>query len=267
MQSTDGSIPRARPAWPWLLGCQLVVAAALLLAWRATASPAKHDRGSQDPDASDERILALEPALAARDLDAALVINRRAGRALLAQDESRTASFLSLTASAAGLISSGVDFSEVGTDLPAVSAVDVQVELLGDAYDLPVFLDGLHRQSAIGRVAGVAAVIEPGGAARAWVVVRYHRPNLPDLDQLAQRATRAVPDASPQAQALLGKAALLAAWRDFAAHAQARADAAEAVRTRLGRELAPGLVQLRIVGGSLTWSPASGLDVQPLAEP
>jgi len=250
----------AAPAWPTLIGVQLVVVAVLVGAgWRAgVASEVRHTP-------LETQVLDLDPAAAAPAVDAALARQQRRARALLPTDESRTKSFLSLMASAAGLDLLRSEWT-VAPDAawPGVLDADLRVELTGDAFDLPSFLDGLHRQSAAVRVRAVAVSVAPGGAARAAAVLRYHRPVDGDAElEVARQVARTVPAATDPAQDLLARAADLARWRHFAEHSDARAAASELTRQRLARELPAALVAVRTSGGEVHWSAGAGAVATP----
>ncbi|NOY26876.1 MAG: hypothetical protein GXP62_13475 [Oligoflexia bacterium] len=244
-----------RAAWPILSAINLAIAATLFCVWLWTdwsggAGKALFDRASS-----------LDMAQAADALAAAEDDGRRAARALMPEDQGRTASFLSLTASAAGLQTTAVDFSVAAEGLPCCDAVDASIDLQGDIFDLPIFLDGLHRQAALGQVMGLAALVEPGGTARARVVVRYLRPHLPDPADIARRSVATAPDSAWSSLWL--RAATVAAWRDAAQVAEARSAVVTQTQRRLLHELPAGLAGLRLSGGSLRWTAKTGLVTTP----
>ncbi len=263
MQARDSMLPAALPAWPTLLGIQLVLAAVLVGAWwRVGAGP----RIERTP--LEAQVLALDPDQARQAVDAALRSEQRAARALMPDQESRTKSFLSLTAAAAGLELVRSSWSaQAEPDLPGVIAADLRVEVRGDGYGLPAFLDGLHRHSATVRVRAVAVSVEPGGRVQALVDLRYHRPTPPQPDLVADRVARTVPAATPASRQLLADAGEAARWRAFASHAALRSAAGEDARARLARELPAGLVATRLAGGTVSWSPAAGLQVDARPQP
>lgn len=255
MQAGERTTAAPAPAWPSLVGIQLVLAALLAGAWWLSGGgPAVE----QTP--LEAQVMGLEAAPARQALDAALVEARRTGRGLLPADETRTRSYLSLAASAARLRLTGVDFQAEAAGPGPAQVVVARVGVAGDALDLPVFLDGLHRQSALARVDGVAAWVQPGGQAQAWVILRFHRPVLPDAAALQGRVERTVPSAREETRDLLAEAGTVAAWRAFAAEVEGRAQASDTHRQRLLRELPAGLVGAWRHGGRLTWTPTAGLE-------
>lgn len=250
MEATERTGLARAPAWPTLLGVHLVVLAVLAGAWWRGGAGA-----STRPSPTQAQVLAIPPAQATV-VAKALASQQRSARALVAGDERRVRSFLSLTAAAAGMQLLDARF-EARASAPGGVAQPVVawLDLSGDAFDLPVFLDGLHRQAALVRVDGVVCAVRPGGQARARVLLRFHRPVLPDAAALGDRVDRTAPTASDAARAALLAAGELAAWRAFAATEPARAELAARHRSRLQQELAPALVAAWRDGGPVRWSP------------
>jgi len=263
MQAHDGTLRIAAPAWPSLLGLQLVLAALLVGAWWHADEAAGL---VQTP--VEAQVLDLDASATAPSVDAALSRARRSARALTEADQSGASSFLALTASAADLQVVGLQIHAASPAQAAVpgtaTPVDVELRLRGDAFDLPVFLDGLHLQAPTVRVRALAAAVAPGGATEARISLQAWRPVLPAADELLARVQRTVPAAGPETRTVLARAGQLRAWRAFAAGTPARAVAAEQVRARLLRELPAGLVAARASGGRVSWSPATGLEVRRL---
>lgn len=252
MQATERTRVGLAPAWPTLAGVHLVVLAVLLGAWWRGTDGAPARRSPLET-----QVLALEAA-DGQAVHEALVSQRARARALLAEDEGRTRSYLSLTAAAAGMQLARVHFAAEPVAADRVTQpVAAWLELRGAVYDLPVFLDALHRQTALVRVDGLTGVVRPGGQAELRVLLRYHRPALPDREALGDRVARNAPTAAAAEREVLLQAAELQAWRAFAGTAAARDRIASSHRQRLLQELPALLVSAGAEGGRVTWSAAA----------
>lgn len=251
MEVTERTRVGPAPAWPTLMGVHLVVLAVLVGAWWRGSDGTTVRRGP-----TEARIHELAPG-AGQAVEQAVAQARRTARALPAGDERRVKSFLSLTAAASGLELTEARFEAERPVTAGALPIAAWLELRGDAYDLPVFLDGLHRQASLVRVDGVVCRIAPGGQADARVLLRFHRPVLPDATALGDRVDRTAPTAPPSSRAALLAAGELAAWRAFAATEPARAALAASHRARLQRELPAALVAAWSGGGTVTWAPGS----------
>lgn len=257
MRVQEQSMSGALPAWPTLVGLQLVLAALLAGASWRLSGPLEV---AHTPLETRALTVDLEPA--ARAIAEARASSRREGRALLATEQNRATTFLALTAAAADLEDRGIQWSAPVPATPGAEAVGVRVAMAGDVFDLPVFLDGLHRQSATVRVRALAVSVAPGGACEAWIELLYHRATEPDAGEIEALVARALPASDAALRALLVQAGGLAGDRAFAQDVQARATAAAEVRARLQRELPAALVAAREHGGRVSWSPQSGVTLR-----
>ena len=239
------------PAWPTLLGVQIVAIALLAgTAWRFVP----HRFGA--PDDLDRRLLALDVDASIASLDVAIDRARHAG-ALLPEAEGQERSFLSLLARGTDLDPGPIVLSaEPSGDGPV--GVRASLQLSGDAYALPAFIDGLHRQHATAVLESVDAELAPGGAAQATIAVRFFRPAELQTDWVADRLALRHPGAG-KAAPVLERAAELAAWRQVAAADVEQRTVAAGLRVRIAKELPAALVRLRRTGGAVRWTPTDGL--------
>ncbi len=241
------------PAWPTLLGLQLVVVGALV------GVQLRIEPSGPEPAPLEEQLIALDLPASEAALSSALE-SVAESRALPLGSERRAQSFLSLAAHGAELDVVGVDLV-VAPPSQGLSHVDATVEVRGDLYDLPVFVDGLHHQTAIVLVEGLAVEGAAGGEMTARLIVRYLRPDAGNTDWIDARLVNGAPGAD-SAGPVLSQAATLLAWRQF----EARLPSYEVERdTRwesLMRELPAALIGLREQGGNIRWSPEEGLRVR-----
>ncbi|MCB9779084.1 MAG: hypothetical protein H6742_11015 [Alphaproteobacteria bacterium] len=247
------------PAWPTLLGIQLVVIATLSGAWwRTSQGPSVAARTPLEEGLMTLPVAELSPAVSD-----SLERTRRSARALAAGEEPAVERFLGLSAGAADLVLAGVEWREpvAVPDAPDVLAVDCELRVVGDAYALPVFIDLLFRQSALPQLRAVVAGVRPGGAMDARLVLRFHRPAAVAGDPASDRVERLVPAADPGVGPLMDDARELSRWRRQAAHRPALEDASRALRDRAARQLPGALVSLWDRGGTVRWSAVDGLSV------
>ena len=131
------------PAWPVLGGLQLLMLIGLTTALIFTLPPRLAP--------VEERLAGLDLAQATTDVEAA-IHTADSGRALLADDEQRTTMFLQLLSQAAELQLHSIQLTP-GLREEALQTVDAVMELSGDPYNLPIFLDPSH---ALGYAYGIA---------------------------------------------------------------------------------------------------------------
>lgn len=241
------------PAWPTLVGIQLVTVGALLGVFYGFQPRAP------EPPPIEEQLVALDLPASQAALEAALVEVPRS-RALPLGRETRARSFLSLAAQAAALELVGLGLA-VAPAARGLSHVDATVEVRGDLYDLPVFVDGLHRQSALVLVEGLAVDSDGGGPMTARLIVRYLRPDAGDGAWIEERLQTAAPGAD-RAAPVLQQAASLLAWRQFEGQLPALEVERDRRWTDLTEALPAGLIGLRERGGRLRWSPEEGLVIR-----
>lgn len=184
----------------------------------------------------------------------------RPGLALTEERERAVRSFLSIAGNAAGLKVLGLRF-EPGIPsegrVPVVAALDA----LGDPFRLPILLESVHRQQALGVVERLSVqVAEPGGTARMQVRVRFQRPVPADPAWIEARLSELAPDAQGTRQTL-ELALEVATWRAFQQSSLADARRAREIRSRLLVGLAVPLQQVRTDGGRLLWTPEDGVTI------
>ncbi len=129
------------------------------------------------------------------------------------------------------------------------------LSLAGDPYNLPIFLDGLHRQRALNHVVSLEG--RGGLIGQFQVRVRYYRPAAPDTGWVAPRLAAEEPEHAAAA-ALLEQAAWLSVWRRFQWEERGLVERAGRIRARVSRELAAPLITVRAGGGSLYWDAEQG---------
>ena len=176
-------------------------------------------------------------------------------------DVLRVTSFLALAGQAAGLSVDDVRIEPVEGGPHGAEAVEAVIDLSGDLYDLPIFVDGAHRQQAMGALQTLAFDVQPGGRAQGRVRFRYHRPLFWDTDWIGPRLALAAPGVASAAP-VLESAASLIAWRDFNAGEEVRNTTAMKARARAARELPPNLVDLRARGGRFVWDAEAGIAIR-----
>ena len=252
------SVAQAKtPAWPTLLGVQVLVVLALgATAWKA------HRTARVDHPAVERRLAELNVLSATAALDQALGQVENAA-ALTASDVLRVTSFLSLAGQGAGLSVKDVRIETVAVNpqVPGAQPVEAVIDVSGDVYDLPIFLEGTHRQRVRGTLQSLAFDVAPGGAMHGQVRIRYLRALTPDVAWIGERLSVAAPGAV-MATRVLERAAELQSWRVFnAGDAERRQDAIQA-REQAARELPPNLVILRESGGRFLWDVDAGMTIR-----
>jgi hypothetical protein len=246
-----------RSALPTLLGVQALVVAVLGMMFIGASS----DRDLK-VTSLERRLLALDVPHATAAINIALT-QVHSDVALEDADVLRVTSFLALAGQAAGLTVEDIRIEPIsGVDVSAgVEVVEAVITVSGDLYDLPIFVDGAHRQRAMGALQSLAFDVKSGGVARGVVRFRYHRPMFWDTDWIGPRLDLATPGVA-SATSVLVEAAALIAWRDFNESARQRNERALMARSRAARELPPNLVELRKTGGRFVWDADAGLELR-----
>ncbi len=257
MEETLPKTPTGTPAWPTILGIQGIVL--LSLAWVTVGQMGEPEVKVTEVE---RRLLAIDIPRASSSVSA-LLTAERSETALEDLDVLRVTSFLALAGQAAGLKVDDIVIEPVpGVDAPiGVEVVEAVIDLSGDLYDLPIFVDGAHRQRAMGALQSLAFDVRPGGRAQGRVRFRYHRPMFWDTDWIGPRLQLAAPGVAT-ATPLLEDAADLIAWREFNASDATRTDRAMRARARAARELPPNLVDLRSTGGRFVWDADAGIAIR-----
>ncbi len=243
------------PAWPTLLGVQGLVIFGLAVGFVSAT-------GAREVEVSEveQRLLAIDVPRAEAALKAALG-QQEMGKALKDSDILRATSFLALSGQAAGLSVDDVTFEPVAVDANGAEAVEAVIDLSGDIYDLPIFVDGAHRQRAMGALQTLAFDVKPGGQARGRVRFRYHRPQFLETEWIGPRLALAAPGVAHATPALEAAASLIA-WRAFNQGEPDRTQRAMQARARAARELPPNLVDLRASGGRFVWDAEAGIVIR-----
>ena len=243
-------------AWPTLVGVQgLVVLALAVVGWRAVSRPAP-------------TLPPIEGRLQAMDVPRSLaavnwaIEQAESDAALMEDDVLRVTSFLALTADGAGLDVDDIRVTrKTQTDMVGLDTVEAAIELEGHVFDLPIFLEGVHRQRVVGRLQSLAFDVEPGGKMRGQARIHYHRPRVDDTTWVGERLAVAAPG-SDAAVPVLERAAVLAGWKAFAHATVVRNEQSMQARTRAARELPANLITLRKFGGRFVWDADEGLAIR-----
>ena len=254
--SVENSL-RGTPAWPTLLGVQGLVVVAL--AWMAVQS---NHTGEIPVSALEQRLVALNVPDASNAVDHALR-GVQTDAALTDGDVLRVTSFLALAGQAAGLKVDDIRIEALGATTSAqhVEVVEAVIDISGDLYDLPIFVDGAHRQRAVGALQSLAFDVQPGGMAEGQVRFRYHRPMFGDVDWIGAHLRLAAPGAAA-ATDVLERASALQSWKQYRTSDEQRTRRAMASRARAARELPPNLVTLRQTGGRFVWDADAGIAIR-----
>lgn len=256
----DDTLPKQEsgtPAWPALLGVHGLVGLTLVL--MAMGSSMEREVRVTEVE---RRLLAVDVPRASAAIGSALEVER-SDTALEDSDVLRVTSFLALAGQASGLSVEDIRIEPIPDAISpdGVEVVEAVIDLSGDLYDLPIFVDGAHRQRAMGALQSLAFDVKPGGAAQGRVRLRYHRPMFWDTDWIGPRLDLAAPGVS-SATPLLVSAAELIAWRDFNMTDSERTSRAMQARSRAARELPPNLVDLRKTGGRFVWDADAGIAIR-----
>ena len=257
MSTTMDTTAKPVPAWPTLLGVHAVVMLALgVTVWRNI------DHTAVDIPPIEKRLLALDLPKAEAAVDYALG-KAENKTAFTESDVVGVTSFLALSAQGSGLRVDNISIEVLANarGVAGAEVVEAVIDLSGDLYDLPIFVDGAHRQRALGSLQSLGFDVKPGGAARGQVRIRYHRPVMPDTDWIGERLSLAAPGAAT-ATGVLEKASTLASWKQFNASDADRVEHAMAARARAARELPPNLVTLRQTGGRFVWDADAGIAIR-----
>jgi hypothetical protein len=245
------------PAWPTLLGVQALIIGAL--GWMFVGASTEREI----------RLSELERRLVALDVPhATAAVNGELEKAenptaLKDADVLRVTSFLALAGTGAGLQVDDIQVEVVpGAQSDSeVEVVEAIIDIRGDLYDLPIFVDGAHRQRAVGALQSLSFDVKPGGAAQGRVRFRYYRPNFSDTDWIGLRLATAAPGAAAATDVLIS-ASELQNWRAFNERSGDRNSHAMAARARAARELPPNLVDLRASGGRFVWDADAGIAIR-----
>lgn len=245
------------PAWPTLLGVQALVLGSLL--WMAIGSSPNHEIRISELE---QRLIALDLPRASAAVQGALAEETNP-TALRDEDVLRVTSFLALAGSGAGLIVDDIQIEAVpgAQSDSAVEVVEAIIDVRGDLYDLPIFVDGAHRQRAVGALQSLSFDVKPGGASQGRVRFRYYRPNFADTDWIGPRLALAAPGTSAATEVLTA-ASNLRSWRAFNEKSKERNGHAITARARAARELPPNLVDLRTSGGRFVWDADAGIAIR-----
>lgn len=240
-EDQDVAASRARPGWPYLALSQFAVLCGLCFVALASTPP--------PPPPLGQRLQQLPPEQTAALLGGALQ-EADTGRALSADDEQRTARFLTLLAQAAGMRISEVTFRP-GVSADGIRPVDARLTLQGDPYNLPIFLDGLYRQRAVNHPLSVKGE-GSGRSATFSVLLRYYRPAHSELGWVAARLAEEAPEAVDRAP-ILEQAARLSEWRHFQGQERRLVSQSAEVRDTVARQLAQELIAMRTDGTAVDW--------------
>jgi hypothetical protein len=245
------------PAWPMLLGVQGLILSALALMVLGSSTP--RDIGVS---ALEQRLLALDIPRATAAIDGA-VASAVNPTALKDSDVLRVTSFLALAGSAAGLHVDDIRIESVedATAPAGVEVIEALIDVTGDLYDLPIFVDGAHRQRAVGTLQSLAFDVKPGGSTQGSVRFRYHRPVFSNTDWIGPHLAVAAPGAAAATDVLIS-AAELQAWRGFNETNKERRGRATSSRSRAARDLPPNFVALRTTGGRFIWHADAGIEIR-----
>jgi hypothetical protein len=248
------TIDASAPAWPTLLGIHLVLGATLIgLSGLHQPAPVAH------PPALEARLIAMDVPGALEAVQLA-VTEARSERAVMPEQQQMLSRFFEMTAQATGFDVLGVRFQE-GQEGFGLQPTDVIIDVEGQAFDIPVFLDAIHRQSARLELVKVHAEVYVGGFTDLQVRIRTHRPVFDDVAWIGERLERAAPGVD-RSTPVLERAAELSTWRRFAA-LEPDLDARSLQRQQaVARLLPPRLVSLRTHGGALGWAPGKGVQIK-----
>ena len=257
MERTANDPVRGTPAWPTLLGVQALIFATL----GGMFLNATEQREVQQSEL-ESRLVALDIPAATNAVEIALD-NARTDAALTDRDVLRVTSFLALAGQASGLTVEDIRIEALSNPgaLNDVEVVEAVIDITGDLYDLPIFVDGAHRQRAVGALQSLAFDVEAGGMAKGQVRFRYHRPLFDDVSWIAPHLSLAAPGAA-SASNVLEKASALISWKDYNLSEEQRNRRAMASRARAARELPPNLVTLRQEGGRFVWDADAGIAIR-----
>ncbi|MDP6934567.1 MAG: hypothetical protein QGG40_16710 [Myxococcota bacterium] len=244
---------RSIPAWPVLAAVQVVALATLGGIWWGLES-----RPIAPPAPLEQRLLDMDVPHALMAIEAELE-EARNPMALRREEQGRVASFLSLAAQSAGLSASQVRF-EPATEESGLQWTEAVVDFHGDVFDLPIFLDSIHRQRAVGVVQWLDLEVVAGGQAKGTVRKRYSRPAPVEGGWISERLEEAASGVHRSA-APLELALELRSWRVFNQGERKMNRESKRARARVERELPHLLVQLRESGGRLTWSRTDGASI------
>ena len=257
MERTVHDSVRGTPAWPTLLGVQALIFATLGGMFFSATEPRQVEHSELE-----SRLVALDVPAATSAVDHALKVVQT-DAALTDRDVLRVTSFLALAGQAAGLTVEDIRIEALqsaGT-VVGVEVVEAVIDITGDLYDLPIFVDGAHRQRAVGALQSLAFDVEPGGMAKGQVRFRYHRPLFEDVSWIGPHLSLAAPGASA-ASGVLEKASDLISWKKYNVSEEQRNRRAMASRARAARELPPNLVTLRQEGGRFVWDADAGIAIR-----
>jgi hypothetical protein len=232
-------------AWSLLGGLQLLILGGLIVGGFSLLPP------SMPPVA--ERLSMLDKTVALAAVVSA-IDGADSGRALQPDDEQRATMFLQLLSQAAEMELLSLTLNP-GPQAEALQSVDVTLQLAGDPFNLPIFLDGLQRQRAVNHLISLEG--SGGLIGQFTLTVRYYRPIFQDNDWILQRLVHEEPEHA-DASHLLQQAAVLTIWRRFQWEERDLVATAAVLRSRVSRELAAPLMSVRAGGGRLAWDAEQG---------
>jgi len=259
-----GAAPRA-PAWPTVLGVQLVTLAVLgglgFFVSRTPVGPPPPDPAALATPDLDHARQVLE-----RDRDA---LRKELRGALTDDDESKVTDFVALQIQAAELQFTSAEW----TTLPQQGAsvpVELTLRLSGSYYNLPILVDGLFRQARPVHLLWLEVESPKALLAHtnATLRMRFQRPPSLQTSALAQQVADldwgGDPQAAEGAMALAAELVLLEAFRqELRLFERARSSNRAAVMTAL-----PGLLR-KLPTSPLGWvgMKVDGDTVEVLSEP
>jgi len=248
---------KGTPAWPTLLGIQALV----MMSLGGMLSTSYSVRTVEVSDL-ERRLVSLDIPTATVAVDHALE-TVETDAALTDGDVLRVTSFLALAGQASGLKVEDIRIEalEAGSATAGVTVVEAVIDITGDLYDLPIFVDGAHRQRAVGALQSLAFDVESGGDAKGQVRFRYHRPTFADTSWIGPHLMLAAPGAA-SAAGVLEKASTLSSWKAYNLTEEQRNRRAMVSRARAARELPPNLVTLRQTGGRFVWDADAGIAIR-----
>jgi len=247
---------RTIAAWPALLGVQVVALLVVGLAgWWLSAAD------SQDAPTIEQRLQTLDVTSAAAAVEYSLD-QVQDDAALLENDVVRVTSFLALAARGADLSVLDIRLAPLEQQQePGVEVVEAILDVSGHLFDLPIFLDGAHRQRAVGRLQSMAFEVQPGGSMHGQVRFHYFRPHPGQTEWIAGEVSSVAPS-SEEAVSVLKRAAELAAWQAFREGQSERSELAHHARSRAAVELPANLIALKASGGRFVWDADDGIVIR-----
>jgi len=210
----------------------------------------------------EERLQRVDPSVAGVGLNQQLQ-GISPGIAMRPEDEIRVTSFLHLLARASDLNLLDAKFYP-GDNLDGVQPINVRLTMDGSPYNLPIFLDGLHRQRTVPWIRYLKVRKDADGIVQMEMDLRYHRPATVDLSWIADQ----LQEEGSESEALTGvmtQAHEVLVWRHFLSQEKRLVERALADRRQAVVDMSALLISLKQHGGVLTWSPEAGGEYRPPA--